>query len=724
MMQKDHEEFSCSRGIIYGRCALLHIYKEMVRSGRIRCKGTLNAGSTIQASFFIYYTMFASEFNFQNTAISSISATVSGSSSGQVCRSEVMEVVLNCWSRGGYGLLLHRNSPSCGSEQSALIICYIEKGSPADRSEVLQVGDRVLAINDYTTNAGTSDEANNLLKRLNGAVVLVVEFDVIESVLPNSGIFTVKLAKRKQNLGVIISSNTSGHKGEPVVVSDVRIGSVAHRCGSIFPGDQLISIDNIPLDTCTVEEAVRLLQRSSDIVKLRVKKNSSLEEDGSFGQTVVYSIELNRKGGQLGITIAGTDERNTPIFISQLALGGLAEKTGALHVGDRLLAINGHSLKGKRVSEAIELLQQSADIITLKVAHFVFDHPRFCYYVPIGSEALSHHLLECGYKYENVSDKLCTPVQSVDSAVESLDESPMLDLRQILPTQVNKEPLLSFVAVPPSTFMVELHKDKMHSDFGFSISDSLDHKGVYINNIRPAGPASKCGNVCPYDHILQGLNGAVVLVMEFDVIGTVKHLFSPFFFRKNVLESVLPNSSIFTVKLAERKQNLGVIISSNTSGHKGEPVVVSDVRIGSVAHRCGSIFPGDQLISIDNIPLDTCTVEEAVRLLQRSSDIVNKKEQLNRKGGQLGITVGGTDERKTPIFISLLALSGLVEKTGALYVGDRLLAINGHSLGGERVSEAIELFQQCADIITLKVILLNVALFSCKREIVSNVEVT
>lgn len=45
----------------------------------------------------------------------------------------------------------------------------------------------------------------------------------------------------------------------------------------------------------------------------------------------------------------------------------MAERTGALHVGDRLLAINGRSLQGKLLSEAIEILQDSGDVVTLKI---------------------------------------------------------------------------------------------------------------------------------------------------------------------------------------------------------------------------------------------------------------------------------------------------------------------------------------------------------------------
>lgn len=46
----------------------------------------------------------------------------------------------------------------------------------------------------------------------------------------------------------------------------------------------------------------------------------------------------------------------------------MAEKTGALHVGDRILAINGENLEHRPLSEAIRLLQSSGDRVQLKIA--------------------------------------------------------------------------------------------------------------------------------------------------------------------------------------------------------------------------------------------------------------------------------------------------------------------------------------------------------------------
>lgn len=49
-------------------------------------------------------------------------------------------------------------------------------------------------------------------------------------------------------------------------------------------------------------------------------------------------------------------------------------------------------------------------------------------------------------------------------------------------------------------------------DFGFSVSDGLLEKGVYVKNIRPAGPAD-VGGLKPYDRLLQ-----VVLKLQMKLV--------------------------------------------------------------------------------------------------------------------------------------------------------------------------------------------------------------
>lgn len=49
------------------------------------------------------------------------------------------------------------------------------------------------------------------------------------------------------------------------------------------------------------------------------------DEQESSG-AIIYTVELKRYGGPLGITISGTEEPFDPIIISSLTKGGLAER--------------------------------------------------------------------------------------------------------------------------------------------------------------------------------------------------------------------------------------------------------------------------------------------------------------------------------------------------------------------------------------------------------------
>ena len=50
---------------------------------------------------------------------------------------------------------------------------------------------------------------------------------------------------------------------------------------------------------------------------------------------------------------------------------------------------------------------------------------------------------------------------------------------------------------------VTLYKDSDVEDFGFSVSDGVYERGVFVNTIRPGGPAARSTNVKPFDRILQ-----------------------------------------------------------------------------------------------------------------------------------------------------------------------------------------------------------------------------
>uniref|UniRef100_A0A803W0V4 Glutamate receptor interacting protein 1 n=1 Tax=Ficedula albicollis TaxID=59894 RepID=A0A803W0V4_FICAL len=348
---------------------------------------------------------------------------------GQVVHTETTEVVLTADPVVGFGIQLQGSVFATETLSSPPLISYIEADSPAERCGVLQIGDRIVSINGIPTEDSTFDEANQLLRdsSITNKVTLEIEFDVAESVIPSSGTFHVKLPKKHNvELGITISSPSSRKPGDPLVISDIKKGSVAHRTGTLELGDKLLAIDNIRLDNCSMEDAVQILQHCEDLVKLKIRKDEDNSDEQESSGAIIYTVELKRYGGPLGITISGTEEPFDPIIISSLTKGGLAERTGAIHIGDRILAINSSSLKGKPLSEAIHLLQMAGETVTLKIKKQTDATSPKKFSAPVGhvselSDAEDES--SAAQKSGKLSDIYSTTVPSVDSAVESWDGS-------------------------------------------------------------------------------------------------------------------------------------------------------------------------------------------------------------------------------------------------------------------------------------------------------------
>uniref|UniRef100_A0A1B0CGV4 Putative glutamate receptor-interacting protein 1 isoform x2 n=1 Tax=Lutzomyia longipalpis TaxID=7200 RepID=A0A1B0CGV4_LUTLO len=199
---------------------------------------------------------------------------------------------------------------------------------------------------------------------------------------------------------------------------------------------------------------------------------------------IVSTVRLETNGGPLGITLAGSENLQKPIVISAFVEGGVAHLSGKLCIGDEILAINGESIQGVPLSTATKLLQRFENVVDLKI---------------------TRNRTESS---ENAGSSLPQP-QAIYSKIQRRPRSP--SVTDALSTSSSAEGRFK-------TIHITLYKDKVYDDYGFSLSDGLYERGVYINRIRSGGPADAVGLLKSFDRIMM-VNGTKT--QDFDCCLTV-----------------------------------------------------------------------------------------------------------------------------------------------------------------------------------------------------------
>jgi len=80
-------------------------------------------------------------------------------------------------------------------------------------------------------------------------------------------------------------------------------------------------------------------------------------------------VELPKTEDGLGFNVMGGQDPTSPIYISRIVAGGVAEKHGGLKRGDQLLSVNGESVEGRNHEKAVELLKAANTSVKLIVKY-------------------------------------------------------------------------------------------------------------------------------------------------------------------------------------------------------------------------------------------------------------------------------------------------------------------------------------------------------------------
>lgn len=111
------------------------------------------------------------------------------------------------------------------------------------------------------------------------------------------------------------------------------------------------------------------IQGSVDIRASATAKATVAAFAAAEGHAHPRVVELPKTEEGLGFNVMGGKEQNSPIYISRIIPGGVADRHGGLKRGDQLLSVNGVSVEGENHEKAVELLKQAVGSVKLVVRY-------------------------------------------------------------------------------------------------------------------------------------------------------------------------------------------------------------------------------------------------------------------------------------------------------------------------------------------------------------------
>ncbi|XP_023136642.2 tyrosine-protein phosphatase non-receptor type 13 isoform X2 [Amphiprion ocellaris] len=330
--------------------------------------------------------------------------------------------------------------------------CYIHDivQDPAKGDGRLRPGDRMITVNNTDVSSMGHTQVVNLVRAAPRVVDLVVG-RILEAPKPPIEAHLLPDIWFKSNqepLGLVLDGG-SDSVYRVLFVKDILPGSLASEEGSLKPLDLIHYISGAPTQDLTLSESTRLLELSLDDLTLKAtrdgkpvypeqrsvsflnnnispKASSSLNgflkgEDARDAESLsalcpseeeMIKLDLEKPpSGGLGFSVIG-GERG--IFVKSITPGGIAESSGKLQVGDRLLKVNEELMTGVSHTKAVTTIRKAKGPVHLIVSRPADQNPNtYLAYLPINSDKCNGNtdLSEDS----GVKTKLCTPHEELKS---------------------------------------------------------------------------------------------------------------------------------------------------------------------------------------------------------------------------------------------------------------------------------------------------------------------
>eukprot|EP00800_Vazella_pourtalesii_P012329 TRINITY_DN2913_c0_g2_i5.p1 TRINITY_DN2913_c0_g2~~TRINITY_DN2913_c0_g2_i5.p1 ORF type:complete len:867 (-),score=220.48 TRINITY_DN2913_c0_g2_i5:132-2732(-) len=420
-----------------------------------------------------------------------------------------------------------------------------------------------------------------------------------------------------------------------------------------------------------------------------------------------YTLELLRTPyTSLGLSLIGSPIPGGPIIVSSIKPGSISDRTGALHVGDQIISINGKNVQGLSVLDSSKLLQVPSIRVSLEL-------------LPDNIPYQTNPFFNKEYPRMSNSDSM----SQLNSSVAEFGLRPgALSAQSIRSTMT-----LQRLPARQETLIVQLNPTL--DGYGIGI-DSLSHPTsghVVITNIEFNSPAYQCGVLMEGDHILTVNDRPVHSAVQCQQLlqeSLMQNRILDLLIELDVNEAVTPSSGTFSIKLMRSGlPSLGVTLNGPVQGERGA-IWIAKIKKGGVAYRSGGLQIGDVLLEINGQSLSHCTLSDAVHLLQEPDDLVTLKisketqllgprlsdfnsitytVELPKDKGNLGISIRGTSTAGSSVVVSHLMEGGVASRTEAIHVGDEILSINGVSVKDKTLLNCANMLEEAEIVVALQI---------------------
>ncbi|XP_061589675.1 LOW QUALITY PROTEIN: tyrosine-protein phosphatase non-receptor type 13 [Cololabis saira] len=303
--------------------------------------------------------------------------------------------------------------------------CYIHDivQDPARGDGRLRAGDRLIMVNNIDVSNMGHAEVVNLVRAAPRVVDLVVGrvLEVPKPPIEAHLLPDICFKSNHEPLGLVLDGGRDSVYGV-LFVKEITPGSLASKEGSLRVLDLIHYINGAPSQDLTLGESTRLLEFSLDDLTLKAtrdgkpvspeqksvsfqnnniisKISSSLNgfvkgEDSRDMESLtslcpleeeIIKLDLEKpQSGGLDFSVIG-GERG--IFVKSIKPGGVAESSGRLQVGDRLLKVNEDLMTGVSHTKAVTTIRKAKGLV-----HLIISRPRdqspntYLAYLPITTD--------------------------------------------------------------------------------------------------------------------------------------------------------------------------------------------------------------------------------------------------------------------------------------------------------------------------------------------------